>query len=297
MKKTLKQGYEEHLARYNELMKSPMSLPFARPGLFYQKPFRMFGNLYYVGDKFVCAHLVDTGDGLLLFDSVNTGQGGMLINAIWEIGFNPRDIKWIIHSHGHLDHIGQAQFMKDMFGCNLYIGAPDAKMFRERPELSAIQESSNRFDMLWEPDGEIYDGDVLTFGKTTISFVITPGHTDGVLSCFFDVTDGKETKRAGYFGGFGFNTLQKDYLIEIGDPELKNREIYLDSLAKVREEHVDIFMANHPNNDDMLKKYEYMLAHPGENPFVDDKAWGRYLDRKRDDLLKMMEEEGKAETK
>lgn len=289
--KTMKENYAEHMARFAKLTADPRSRAISRPGEFYQKPFQMFGNLYYVGDKFVCAHIVDTGDGLLLFDSVNTGQGGMLINAIWEMGFNPKDIKWIIHSHGHLDHIGQATFLKDMFGCKLYLGAPDAKMFREQPELSYIQESGNIFDVLWEPDAEINDGDVLTFGNTTIHFVMTPGHTDGVLSCFFDVTDGKETKRAGYFGGFGFNTLQKDYLIEIGDTELKTRQIYLDSLKKVRDQHVDVYMGNHPVNNDMLRKYDYMMAHPGENPFVDDKAWGLYLDQKRDELLKMIANE------
>lgn len=291
--KNMKTVYKEHMERFAELTADPRSRCISRPGEFYQKPFQMFGNLYYVGDKFVCAHLVDTGDGLLLFDSVNTGQGGMLINAIWEMGFKPKDIKWIIHSHGHFDHFGQATFLKDMFGCKLYIGAPDAKMFREHPELSAIQESGNKYDVLWEPDVEINDGDILTFGNTKIRFVLTPGHTDGVISCFFEVTDGKRTKHAGYFGGYGFNTLDRNYLISIGDVELKHREMFLDSLAKVRNEPVDVFMANHPNNDDMLEKVDYMMAHPGENPFVDDKAWGRYLDKKRDELMQLIKDERK----
>lgn len=288
---TMLADYRAHMERYDQLMENKMFARLnARQGLLYHKPFQMFGNLYYVGDSYVCAHLVDTGDGLLLFDAVNAGQGGMLIQSIWEMGFDPRDIKWVILSHGHVDHIGQAQFLRDMFGCKIYLGEPDARMFREHPERSFIQGSSNVADVLFEPDEEIHDGDVLRFGGTEIRFVMVPGHSDGVIAAFFDITDGKETKRAGYYGGFGFNTLAKDYLIEIGDREYRTRQIYLDSLAKVRGEHVDVFMGNHPVNNDMLRKYEEMSANPGTNPFVDDTAWGKYLDQKRAELLAFMED-------
>ena len=286
---TMVKNYTAYMARYHQLMDGDKrNIVNARPGLLYQKPFQMFGNLYYVGDQFVCAHLLDTGDGLLLFDAVNTGQGGMLIQAIWEAGFNPADIKWVVLSHGHVDHIGQVQFLKDMFGCKIYLGEPDAKMFKDHPERSYIQRSANMFDVLFEPDRLIYDGDVIKFGNTEIKFILVPGHTNGVIACFFDVTDGKEIKRAGYYGGFGFNTLAKEYLLEIGDTQYKNRQIYLNSLAKVRNEHVDIFMGNHPVNNDMIKKYEYMVDHPGENPFVDDTAWRNYLDQRRDEVLTFM---------
>ena len=119
-----------------------------------------------------------------------------------------------------------------MYGCKIYLGEPDAKMFKERPELSAVQDSPSCLYQLFEPDEVIHDGDVLTFGNTTIQFYLVPGHTEGCVAYFFDITDGKKTKRAGYYGGFGFNTLLKDYLIEIGDPEYKMRKVYLASLKK-----------------------------------------------------------------
>ena len=110
----------------------------------------------------------------------------------------------------------------------------------------------------------------------------------GTIACFFNIFDGTEVKRAGYYGGFGFNTLQKDYLIEIGDTGFKNREIYLNSLDKVRNEHVDVFLGNHTNNNNLIEKVAYLKEHPNENPFVDTAAWGKYLDEKRDSLLKFM---------
>jgi len=283
--------YNAHMERYHKLMENPMFARLnARQGLLYHKPFRMFGNLYYVGDTYVCAHLVDTGDGLLLFDAVNAGQGGMLIQAIWEMGFNPADIKWVVLSHGHVDHIGQAQFLKDMFGCKIYLSEPDARMFREHPERSYIQGTNMVSDVLFEPDVEIHDGDVIRFGNTTVRFVMVPGHSDGVIAAFFDITDGHEVKRAGYYGGFGFNTLRKEYLQEIGDTEYRTRQTYLDSLAKVRHEHVDVFMGNHPVNNNVLQKYEEYIADPQHNPFVDETAWGKYLDQKREELLEFMKD-------
>jgi metallo-beta-lactamase class B len=255
----------------------------------YVEPFRMFGNLYYVGDDWVCAHIVDTGDGLLLFDAGNCGNGAtaMLIQAIWEAGFNPRDVKWLVLSHGHVDHIGAANFFRRMFGTKLYLGAPDAKMFRERPEFSMIQDSSDCLDELFEPDVEIHDGEVIQFGNTQVQFYLVPGHTEGVIACFFNVNDGNDIKRVGYFGGFGFNTLQKDFLIEFGDPEMKMRDAYLASIEKVRDEAVDIFMPNHTVNVDLMNKRKYMIEHPGENPFVDSTAWKKYLNMKYEDLKKL----------
>ena len=258
------------------------------PGKKYVHPVQMFGNLWYVGDKGVCAHLIDTGNGLLLFDSVDVGQGAMLVNAIWEAGFNPADIKWIIHSHGHLDHIGQAVFFKDMFGCQLGIGAPDAKMFKERPELAFIQDSASPYETIFEPDFVIEDGDVKKFGNTEIRFVMVPGHTEGCIAAFFDVTDGEKTYRAGYYGGFGYNTLQKDYLLDIGDTGFEMRKIYVDSINKVIDEKVDIFMGNHPNNNNMLGKIEKLEKEPGVNPFIDPTEWKRYLTERRDGAIALM---------
>ena len=102
-----------------------------------------------------------------------------------------------------------------------------------------------------------------------------------------------EKKRAGYYGGFGFNTLQKDFLLQLGDTDFDMRKVYLDSLKKVRDEQVDIFIGNHVSNVDLLNKRKYMLDHPAENPFVDKKAWKSYLDCKRDELTVWMREQDK----
>lgn len=285
---TIREQYENRLKQQKEIRNHPMGHVLLDQESRYMEPFKIYGNVYYVGDTWVCVHIVDTGNGLLMIDSGNCGATDMLIHTIWSSGFNPADIKWIVLSHGHVDHIGGVNFMRKMFGSKVYLGKPDALMFKEHPELSFIQDSANIGDSIFEPDEIIRDGDIKKFGNTEIQFYMVPGHTMGTIACFFNIFDGAEVKRAGYYGGFGFNTLQKDYLIEIGDTEYKNRQIYLNSLGKVRNEHVDVFLGNHTNNNNLMEKAAYLKEHPGENPFVDTSAWGKYLDEKKNALLEFM---------
>lgn len=150
-------------------------------------------------------------------------------------------------------------------------------------------------DELIAPDVEIRDGDELTFGSVKMKFYLVPGHTEGCISFFFDVTGGNRTVRAGYYGGFGFNTLAADYLTEIGDLQCHMREIYLDSLKKVRNEHVDFFLGNHCINNHMAEKLEKIKNGADSSVWIDSQEWGSYLDEKRDALLVFMKENPAAE--
>ncbi len=287
---TIREKYEEFLARRDEVAADTLGKYFLHQVRRYVHPFRICGNVWYLGDTWVCVHLIDTGEGLLLIDSGNCGAEAMLVQAIWEAGFRPEDVRWIIHSHGHLDHIGGSVFMREMFGTKLYLSEADAKMYRERPEYALMQDGSDVMAELFEPDVLIRDGDVMTFGKVKIEFVTVPGHTEGCVAMFFDIPDGDRVWKAGYYGGFGFNTLQREFLEEFGDPKLHMREVYLESLAKVRDREVDIFLGNHASNNRTLEKRAYQLEHPeAENPFIDPAEWGRFLDSRRDDLLALME--------
>jgi metallo-beta-lactamase class B len=287
---SMKKDYEAFMAKKEAFFQRPISEMWRYQEKRYIKPFQMFGNLYYVGETWVCVHLIDTGDGLLLIDAGNFNTSGMLINAIWEVGFNPADIKWVILSHGHIDHIGSAIFLRNMFGSKLYLGEPDAEMFIKNPALSYIQYNPNITDYLFEPDVVIRDGDVLKFGNTEIRFVLVPGHSAGTIACFFDITDGNETIRAGYYGGFGFNTLTKDYLQEIGDTKYEMRRTYLSSLEKVMDEPVDIFLGNHTHNNNIIEKRKSQVQHPGTNPYIDPDEWRQYLSKKKKELIAFMDD-------
>ncbi len=250
----------------------------------YVKPFQIYGNVYYVGDSWVCVHLIDTGDGLLLIDAGNVCATPWLVQAVWEAGFRPNDVKWIVLSHGHVDHVGGAEFFRDTFGTKLYMAEADVRMFREHPEFSFIQDSPSVLDRVFEPDVCIQDGDVLTFGRLKVQCYLVPGHTEGCVALFFDAYQGEETKRCGYYGGFGFNTLTCEFLEEMGDREYHMWKVYEESLDKVMDQPVDIFLGNHTENNRTLEKMEEFKKDPRRNPFLDREEWRRYLGQKKEEL-------------
>ena len=286
---SIKESYQVYKDRHEAIINDGLGRLFVDQETRYVHPFKIYGNVWYVGDTWVCVHLIDTGDGLLLIDAGNCGATAMLIQAIWEAGFDPKDVKWLVLSHGHVDHIGAVHFFRNMFGTKIYLGAPDAEMYRDNPELSFIQDATDPGDYICMPDVEINDGDMIRFGDLDVQFYMVPGHTMGTIACFFDAHEGNDTKRCGYYGGFGFNTLAKDYLIKIENKEYKTRNIYLNSLAKVRDEKVDIFLGNHTKNNQTMERRKKMLDGPeGPNPFIDEKAWKDYLDQKKAELLSFM---------
>lgn len=287
----MKDQYHAYLKRREEIKRHPFGNIWMEQTSRYLHPFQIFGNVWYVGDSWVCVHLIDTGDGLLLIDSGNCGATAMLVQAIWEAGFDPADVRWIIHSHGHVDHIGGANFFKQMYGTKLLLSAPDAEMFREQPELSMIWDSHSDLDQLFVPDQEIRDGDILTFGNATIRFVMVPGHTAGCLAMFFDATDGEKSVRCGYYGGFGFNTLTDDYLTEIGDTSFQMRKAYLHSLEKVWDEPVELFLGNHcVDNDLFAHRLQQTKGTSKCNPYLDPTAWKKYLQKKHQELQNLYPE-------
>ena len=119
----------------------------------YIEPFQIFGNLYYVGDTWVCVHIVDTGAGLLMLDAGNCGNTALLIESIWEMGFRPEDVKWIILSHGHADHFGAVGFFRRMYGTKIYMGEPDVRMF----ELEMLTSKENELVERTKIAENVYD--------------------------------------------------------------------------------------------------------------------------------------------
>ncbi|MBQ4088217.1 MAG: MBL fold metallo-hydrolase [Clostridia bacterium] len=236
------------------------------------EPFKIIGNVYYVGCFSASSHLIDTGDGLILIDTGYADTLHLLINSIYQLGFSPYDIKKIIHTHKHGDHTGATAALVHLTGAETYIGEKDAESAKE----------------YFEPDVLLKDGDVVQLGNTEIRVLETPGHTIGTISLFFETAEKGKIYRVGTFGGAGANTLAKgrfDY------PDC--REGYRASLARLREETVDVFIGNHVWNNDTEAKAK-ILKETGENPFIDDELWCMFLnfcEKRLDDLIEKEEEQ------
>ena len=245
---------------------------FRHPSVARIDPFQIADNLYYVGDKKVCVHLIDSGDGLVLIDSGYLGAEHLLVDSIWRAGLDPKNIKIILHTHGHSDHFGASEEFKRMYGCKLIISRVDAELVRRN------NVSSQLFPLATAPtfDEEIEDGDIVEIGNVKIRCVLTPGHTEGVMSFFFDTTYRSNTYTVGLFGGAGTNALTLPYILKNGYTEDLPLKM-LESIELLRKEKVDIHLGNHPGNNRTLEKREKQVK-DGGNPFIDERSWIEFLD-------------------
>ncbi len=240
------------------------------------EPFRIFGNLYYVGDRKVCMHLIDTDDGLILFDSGYSHNFSALIESIRKLGFDPHDIKYVIHSHGHFDHFGGGDRLRLSYGSKIFMSAVDTALLKEMPERALMHLSPMKNDEICWPDETINDGDVIALGNTKIRCVSAPGHTPGTMAFFFEATDGIEKHKVGYLGGVGFLSIFKAFCREYNLPQ-NMCAVLKETAEKLACEEVDILLGNHPNHNCVIEKREYMTSHPGENPFINQASWTIFL--------------------
>ena len=138
------------------------------PWLGYVKPGRIFGNLYFIGTHPSSVHLIDTGDGLMLIDTGCLDNLYLVIQNMWELGFNPKDIKKILISHGHYDHMNATAALVNMTGAKTYIGEADLHMVTG--EINHCTLPLRPF----KPDVLLKDGDIVTLGNTSVRCVSTP---------------------------------------------------------------------------------------------------------------------------
>lgn len=266
------------LEKFNEMIdghfRSNMDF-YARPSESRIDPFKIADGLYYVGDKRVCIHLIDTGDGLILIDSGYFGAAHLLVDSIWRAGFDPKNVKWIIHTHAHYDHFGASDEFKRMYGTKLAVSKVDAVGVREKPHRALVNNELFPFAKIPDFDYEIEDGEIFELGNVKIRCVLTPGHTDGVISLFWNVSYEGKTYLAGLFGGMGTNALTLPYICfdETGEDRPQGM---LDSIEKVWNEDVVIHLGNHPENNKTIEKREKQLK-DGGNPFIDPESWHNCL--------------------
>ncbi|MBQ2743267.1 MAG: MBL fold metallo-hydrolase, partial [Oscillospiraceae bacterium] len=239
-------------------------------------PFRMAGNLYFVGCKKASSHLLDTGEGLILIDTGYEENAETIVNSMSELGFDIRDVKYIIHSHGHYDHT---------FATAKLVKLSGAKTFLNHRDIHYLE---GRFT----PDFDIKDGDIIKLGKTEILCLETPGHTEGTISFFFNIEENGKIYRAGMFGGAGTNQLKKDFLKSQGLNTLPRGQFFK-SIERLRNEHVDIFIGNHSWQNDTQGNYEKSLVSE-INPFIDETRWGAFLNKLEKDLWTVIENESKT---
>lgn len=263
-----------------------------RPWEGYIKPFPIWGNLYFVGTVPASSHIIDTGDGLIMLDSGYQQTLYLVIQNMHELGLNPKEIKYIVHTHGHIDHMGVTRALCALTGAKTFLGREDRDYANGKLDLSYAKELDMEYNETFEPDVLLEDGDVITLGNTKIHCVATPGHTPGAMSYVFDVTNGKETYTAALHGGMGINTMCREFLDKYG-LSYDCRDRFAAAMDRLREIPVDIFLGNHVQHNHTVEKSEKVFA-GDTKAFVVPGEWAEYAQWAKQNMLHMVEEENKV---
>ncbi len=279
--------------RYSTMMRSHPEEICIHPWNFRTPPCMIAGNIYYIGNRNVSAHLVSTREGHILIDSGFPQTVYLTLDSMRILGIDPCDIKYIIHTHAHYDHAGGTRALVELSRAKTFLGAGDAFIINKRPELFWANEYGMPFYEQFEIDELLEDGDVVSLGEISIDCVHTPGHTPGAMSYFLEVEEDGCIYKAGLHGGPGINTLSDEYITRY-HLDGSWREIYFQSLMKLKNRKVDIFLAAHPSQNDTLSKIRRLNEDAATNkecgssvnPFIDSEAWSAFLNKLESGFLR-----------
>ena len=260
----------------------------AQPWVGYMPPFKMIGNLYFVGTEPASTHIIDTGDGLIMLDSGYQHSLYLVLQNMHMLGLDPMNIKFIVHTHGHIDHCGATRALVEMTGAKTFLGEPDRDYVNGKLDLSWAKELGVHLET-FEPDILVHDGDEITLGNTTLKAVATPGHTPGAMSYLFNVECEGRTLTAGLHGGAGLNTLRRDFLDRYGLSDDCRRD-FLCSAERLKTLKVDIFLGNHAGQSGTAAKYQHLLA-GNTDAFIDPAGWVDFAESCKKRVLALIEKE------
>ena len=278
--------YQEVMEARAKRYRDAQSAFYTHPASAFIEPFRIADGLYYVGDKKVCLHLIETAEGLILLDSGFYHTTHLLTESIRRLGFDPADVRWILHTHEHFDHFGAADEFRTLYGTKSAISAVGAESIRENPRRALMHWSNSEYQEIASFDYELQDGEIFEFGGVKIRCILTPGHAPGVMSFFVEVTDNGEKHLAGLLGGAGTGAMSIEYMKDLDLP-LDMPQRMLDSLDRLEKEPVTIHLGNHPSNNKVLQKRQRQLEEGG-NPFVDAASWKEFLAEMRENTQKII---------
>src|SRR5262245_23241724 len=138
-------------------------------------PFKVFDNLYHVGPGYVGVWLIPTTAGIIMIDSAQEPYVDYVMGNVKKVGFDLKDVKYILLSHGHLDHFGGSARIQEASGARVVALAEDWKMIEEVG--SRPGRNGGPPPRVPKRDIVVKEGDTLTLGATTMKLHHHPGHT------------------------------------------------------------------------------------------------------------------------
>ena len=240
------------------------------------EPYKAFDNVHYVGICWVSARLITSPNGHVLIDTLYGQFTDQLLANIRAAGFDPKDIKLVVVTHGHYDHAGGIARLKEALDPNTRF-AMSREGWREAAETAAQSQASGRNP--WktiEADWVAADGEELTAGGVTVQAYETPGHTMGTLSFAFDARDGAKTYRAFTVGGLGLNAIKGPEQVEAFIASVKR----IRDLTNAPTRPIDLHLTTHGFSTGLTEAKELLkVRKSGEpHPLVDIAGFRKQLD-------------------
>jgi metallo-beta-lactamase class B len=221
-----------------------------------REPLQVFDNLYYVGEQAYSAWAITTPAGIIIIDPIyDYSVEEQVVGGLKKLGLDPAQIKYVVVSHAHRDHAGGAWYLQERFGARVLLTAPDWELL----ERNTQKWPKPKRDMV------VTDGQQLTLGDTTLTFVHTFGHTPGTMSTIVPVKDNGKPHVAALWGGTGFN-----FTITPDRPASHWFDAYIASARRFREAAAkagaDVFLSNHPSWDGSNDKMARLAARKAGEP-------------------------------
>ena len=221
------------------------SADFERPA----PPVRIFGNTYLVGTCGISSILITDPAGDILIDGGTEADADLIADNIRDLGFRLTDVKYILHSHEHSDHVGGIAKLQKMTGARVIASAPaQAVLNSGKPSAADPQQGILKPFPPAQVDGLVTDGQMVRLGNTVLIATTTPGHTPGALTWHWGSCD----------GGICRQIVYADSLTPVSAPSYRFSDhpaylaAYRVSIAKVAALDCDILLTPHPSASGMV---------------------------------------------
>jgi metallo-beta-lactamase class B len=238
-----------------------------------QKPFRIYGNTWYVGPHGLSALIVDTGHGLALFDGDLPVSAPLIEANIRALGFHVRDVKWILNSHAHVDHAGGIAALQRASGAEVIASAAGARALK----LGGVDPADPQYGLspAYSPVRQVrvvHDGETLQLGDVAITAHYTPGHTPGSTSWTWNSCS----------EGRCLHMVYADSLTALEAPGFRYSEhpawvaAFRQSIATVAALPCDILLTPHPDASGFWEKVAQRTSATDVAPLLDTGACRAY---------------------
>ena len=241
---------------------------------------KIMGNLYYVGTGTLNSYLITTPQGHILINTNYEDTVPLLRESIEKLGFKLTDIKIILGSHAHGDHMQADGLVKELTG-----GATVMAMEQDVPALKAMKAPSGKPHPV---DRVLKDGEQVTLGGATLTAHLTPGHTRGCTTWTTRVADGGKN----YNVLIACGGLQEDARLVNNKNYPEIAEDFGRSIKAYKTMTPDVFLAAHSWFFDLAGKYKRLNA-GGTNPYVDPAGYKAWVDRMEKNYNMLLAEQRK----